>query len=153
MMPMKAVVLRFVAIFFLLAASAFAQDDMSLLKFTVVRDYNGKPIRNASVVLHPVGKNGKQTRGGLQVKSDAEGKTSYDGVPYGKLRIQVLATGFQTFGQDYEINQPEQEIVIRMKRPVEQFSIYKDQPTEKKDEAPAPEKKEEEQKPETKQQN
>ena len=133
-----------IAALLLVVGSAFAQDEegLSLLKFVVLRDYNGKPIRNASVVLHPVNKKGKQERFGLQIKSDAEGKCNYDGVPYGKLRIQVLAPGFQTFGQDYEIKQPEQEIVVRLKRPQEQYSIYTDKQNDKKEEAPPAEKKE-----------
>jgi hypothetical protein len=40
------------------------------------------------------------------------------------LRVQVIANGFQTFGQDYTINQPQQELVIRLKRPQGQYSIY-----------------------------
>ena len=46
-------------------SAALAQDELALLNFVVIRDYNGKPIRNASVVMHPVEKNGKQSRGGL----------------------------------------------------------------------------------------
>lgn len=106
---------------------------MSLVKFVVIKDYNGKPLRNASVVLHPVKGNGKQSRGGLQLKSDAEGKASFDGVPYGKLRVQVLAPGFQTFGEDYAIDQPVKEITIRIKRPAEQYSIYEDHSNDKKE--------------------
>jgi hypothetical protein len=121
-----------------LAALLPAQDDMADLKFLVVKDYNGKPIRNASVVLHPVERNGKQSRGGLQIKTDPEGKANYEGVPYGKLRIQVLAQGFQTFGEDYEVNQPNMEITIKMKRPSDQYSIYQDHPGEKKDEKEPP---------------
>jgi hypothetical protein len=125
--------------FIFLAGSVMAQEvDLALLKFLVVKDFNDKPIRNASVVLHPVGKKGKQERGGLQLKCDANGKAEYDGVPYGKLRVQVLAQGFQTFGQDYDVDQPVEEITIRMKRPQEQYSIYGDKPQEKKDETPAP---------------
>ena len=110
---------------------------MALLNFAVIRDYNGKPIRNASVVMHPVEKNGKQSRGGLQIKTDAEGKASFDGVPYGKLRIQVLATGFQTFGDDYDIEKPTVDITIKMKRPVGQYSIYEPHPGDKKEEPDA----------------
>ena len=141
---MKRAALVLAALLFVIG-TAFAQDEegLALLKFVVLRDYNGKPIRNASVVLHPVNKKGRQERGGLQVKSDAEGKCNYDGVPYGKLRIQVLATGFQTFGQDYDINQSEQEIVVRMKRPQEQYSIYTNKNNDKKDDAAPPEKKDE----------
>lgn len=127
----------------LLASMALAQDEMALLNFVVIRDYNGKPIRNASVVMHPVEKNGKQSKGGLQLKTDGEGKASFDGVPYGKLRIQVLAPGFQTFGDDYAIDKPAVEIRVKMKRPQGQYSIYEehpgdqpaDKPAEKKDES------------------
>ena len=123
----------------LLGSVALAQDDMALLNFVVIRDYNSKPIRNASVVMHPVEKNGKQSKGGLQLKTDAEGKASFDGVPYGKLRIQVLAQGFQTFGDDYAIEKPTMEITVKMKRPQGQYSIYEDHPEQKKEE-PGPEK-------------
>lgn len=104
-----------------------AQDDdgpMSDLKFVVVKDYNGKPVRNAAVVLHPVGKKGKQARGGLELKTDGDGRTNIDGIPYGPLRIQVLAPGFQTFGEDYQIDKPALEITVKLKRPGGQYSIY-----------------------------
>ena len=55
-----------------LATLISAQDEIAELKFLVVKDYNGKPIRNASVVLHPVERNGKQSRGGLQIKTDLQ---------------------------------------------------------------------------------
>jgi hypothetical protein len=123
----------------LLVAAALAQDDTAILKFLVLRDYNGKPVRNASVVMHPVKKDGKQSRGGFELKADADGKASFDGVPYGKLRVQVLAPGFQTFGQDYEINQPEMEITVKLKRPQGQYSIYENEQNEKKDDKKQPE--------------
>jgi hypothetical protein len=132
---MKRISLTVVVLAMLLPAAA-AEDKSALLKFVVVRDYNGKPIRNASVVMHPVKKDGKQSRGGLQLKTDPEGKASFEGVPYGKLRVQVLATGFQTFGDDYDIDQPVEEITVKMKRPQEQYSIYEDHASEKKDEKP-----------------
>jgi uncharacterized GH25 family protein len=90
----------------------------------VLKDDSGKPIRNAAVILHPVGQHGKQEKAGFELKSDSEGKTHFDGVPYGTWRIQVIAPGFQTFGDDYNINQAEQEITVRLKRPQQQYSIY-----------------------------
>jgi hypothetical protein len=102
------------------------------LNFVVIRDENGKPIRNAAVVMHPVNGHGKQERGGLELKTDAEGRVSYDGIPYGKLRVQVLATGFQTYGDDYDVEQPNLDITIKMKRPAGQYSVYDEHP-EKKD--------------------
>jgi hypothetical protein len=129
--------------------SAVAQDDeqYSALSFLVVRDYNGKPVKNASVIMHPVNKKGKQQRSGFQLKTNTEGRTNFDGIPYGELRVQVLAQGFQTFGEDYDINTPEMEITIKLKRPQGQYSIYDDHPEEKKDDQKPPEQKAPEQKP------
>lgn len=110
----------------LLAPLAWAVDkQQASLKFVVLKAHNGKPVRNASVVLHLVDKKGKQAKGGYQLKTDAEGKASFDGAPYGKLRVQVLTPGFQTFGEDFDIDQPEQEFVIKLKKPQDQVTIYK----------------------------
>jgi Carboxypeptidase regulatory-like domain len=113
----------------LIATALFAGDKsenkpQSSLSFVVLKDDNGKPVRNAAVVLHPVGQHGKQAKGGFELKTDPEGKTHFDGIPYGAIRIQVIAPGFQTFGNDYEINQQDQEITVRLKRPQGQYSIY-----------------------------
>jgi hypothetical protein len=123
-----------------------AQEDeqYAAISFVVLRDYNGKPVKNASVIMHPVKKNGKQKNSGLQLKTNTDGKTSFDGIPFGPLRIQVLAQGFQTFGEDYEVNKPEMEITIKLKRPQGQYSIYEDHPEAKKDEAKPPDAKPEE---------
>jgi hypothetical protein len=104
------------------------------LNFVVLKDYNGKPARNAAVVLHQVSEKGKQEHGGLELKTDPDGKANYQGVPYGKLRVQVLMQGFQTYGGDYDINQPTMEITIRIKRPEEQYSVYGPNGEEKKPE-------------------
>src|SRR6266481_5374611 len=139
-----------------LAGLASAQDDeqYAAVAFVVLRDYNGKPVKNASVIMHPVGKKGKQKNSGLQLKTNTDGKTSFDGVPYGPLRIQVLAQGFQTFGEDYEVNKPEMVITIKLKRPQGQYSIYEGHPEEKKeekkDEAKPPDQKPEQKPPEQK---
>ena len=112
-----------------------AQDDdgpSSSLRFVVVRDSDGKPIRNAEIVLHPVKRKGKQDKGEMELKTDAEGKTSVDGIPYGPLRVQVLAPHFQTFGEDYEVNKKELEIAVKLKRPSGKYSIYDDKKADDK---------------------
>jgi hypothetical protein len=96
----------------------------SSLNFVVLKDDSGKPIRNAAVILHLVGQHGKQGKAGFELKTDNDGKTHFDGIPYGNWQIQVFAPGFQTFGEDYAINQATQEITIRLKRPQGQYSIY-----------------------------
>ncbi len=122
---MKRLALSVVFVAAALIASVAQDANYATLTFLVVKDTNGKPVRNASVILHPVNEKGKQEKGGFQLKTDAEGKTKYDGVPYGKIRIQVIARGLQTHGQDYDINQPQMELTIKMKPPQEQYTIYK----------------------------
>jgi len=112
------------------------EEPSSKLNFMVVRDYSGKPIKNASVVLHPVNSKGKQERGGYELKTDSDGKTQFEGVPYGLLRVQVLAPGFQTFGEDYDVQKNEMDIVVRLKRPSQQYSIYGDSSNPPKQDAP-----------------
>src|ERR1700689_2294991 len=90
-----------------MAPMAAAQQDEEgptpLLNFQVLKADNGKPVRSASVIMHPVGRNGKQGKGGMELKTDAEGKSSFDGIPYGKLRVQGLPPGYQTYGEDFDI--------------------------------------------------
>ncbi len=136
--------LGLVALICVLSLGAFAQqkkDDKkdkadelkaSDVTISVIKDTNGKPVRNASVVLHPVDEHGKQDSGGINLKTDQDGKTGFQGLPYGKLRIQVIARGFQTFGQDFDINQPALEIVVKLKPPAGQYSIYEDKPNQTK---------------------
>jgi hypothetical protein len=104
--------------------------------FTVLKDDNNKPVRNASVILHLVNKKGGQAKGGFQLKTDNEGVTGTEGIPYGMIRIQVLAPGFQTFGDDYQIDKPAMDIQIRLKRPSDQMSVY-DKPQAKPQTPPA----------------
>ena len=113
----------------------WTQDDAgptSRLRFVVVRDSDGKAVKDAAVVLHPVKRKGKQEQGELDLKTDAEGRTSVDGIPYGPLRVQVLAPHFQSFGEDYEINKAEMEITVKLKRPGGQYSVYENHGDDKK---------------------
>jgi hypothetical protein len=113
-----------------LAAGAAAQKDQeeptAVLSFVILKEDNGKPVRNAAVIMHPVSSHGKQGRGGVELKTDAEGKSSFDGVPYGKVRVQILASGFQTYGEDFEVDRPKMLLTIKLKRPQGQYSIYDD---------------------------
>lgn len=108
----------------LLAQKDKDEGPTSWLNFVVLKDDNGKPVRNAAVIMHPVDPKGKQEKGGMELKTDLDGKADFNGIPYGPLRVQVLAHGFQTYGDDFDINQPKMSITIKLKRPSSQYSIY-----------------------------
>jgi hypothetical protein len=128
---------------FALATLAAAQrekveDPTAVITFLVIKDDNGKPVRSAAVIMHPVSTSGQQGRGGVELKTDGDGKTSFDGIPYGKVRVQVLASGFQTFGDDYAVDKAKIDLTIKLKRPQGQYSIYEGHPNEKKDDKTPP---------------
>jgi hypothetical protein len=134
--------LRFTAIAFMaLVTSSFmlAQDspvkrgrkykpppETSKIVVQVTKKFNGKPIMNAAVIFNPYDKNGNDI-GNLEVKTDPEGRATIDIIPTGSLvRVQVIASGFATFAEDYQIDQPSHEIAVAMLRPQEQVSSYTD---------------------------
>ena len=102
-----------------------APEQFGTLGFVVLRDSDGEPVKNASVVIHFLRKDGSEEPDGLQLKTDADGRASIDDIPYGNLRLQVVAHRLQTYGDDVVLNQAKEEFVIRLKPPVGQQSVYK----------------------------
>ena len=96
----------------------------SRIEVTVLRDVNGKPIEHAAVIFHPM--EGDRDKGSLELKTNEDGKAIIDVIPIGDtVRMQIIARGFQTYGQDYKIDKDSLSFEVRMKRPGEQYSIYK----------------------------
>jgi hypothetical protein len=94
------------------------------IEVVVVRDVDGKPIENAAVIFHPM--EGEKDKGNMELKTNEDGKSIIDVMPIGDtVRLQIIAKGFQTFGGDYKIDKAQMAIDIRLKRPGEQYSIYK----------------------------
>jgi hypothetical protein len=94
---------------------------------TVLKASNGKPLENASVVFHPL-ENGKD-KGNMELKTNEDGKVTIDVIPVGDgLRLQVLATGYQTYGNDYELPGDTKDIEVKLSRPQKQYSIYESHP-------------------------
>jgi hypothetical protein len=104
---------------------AVAGDKSASLQFLILKDADGKPVRNAEIVLHPVDKKGRQKAEGLELKTHDDGKAQIAGIPFGKLRVQVICPGFQTFGQDYAVSESQVLVTIKLKKPADQYTIYK----------------------------
>ncbi len=91
---------------------------------TVTRASTGKPVENASVIFHPI-EDGKSA-GNMELKTNDDGQTTLDLLEVGStVRLQVIASGFQTFGQDFKIDKDQTAIAVKLHRPAEQYSIYK----------------------------
>ncbi len=93
------------------------------IEVTVLKAANGKPIENAAVVFHPI--EGDKDVGALEVKTNEDGKAMIDVIPIGDtVRMQIIANGFQTYGEDYKVDKDQIVKEIRMNRPGQQYSIY-----------------------------
>lgn len=96
----------------------------SRIEVSVVRHSDGKPIEHAAVIFHPL--EGERDHGVMEVKTNEDGKSMVDVIPIGDtVRLQIIAKGYQTYGGDFKVDRSEISMEIRMKRPGEQYSIYK----------------------------
>jgi hypothetical protein len=95
------------------------------IEVTVLRASDGKPIENAAVIFHPI--EGDRDKGGLELKTKDDGKALIDVIPIGDtVRLQIIAKGFQTYGTSFKVDKDEMATEIRMNRPGQQYSVYKD---------------------------
>ena len=112
----------------LLAAAACAAASMTKLN-VVVKTQSGKPIDRASVVVrfvegHSVVKLGKAIRTTFEMRTNQEGEVKIPSIPQGKIRIQVIAKGYQTFGQIFDIVDDEKTVDIALNPPQQQYSAH-----------------------------
>ena len=98
------------------------------VEVTILKADNGKPITDAHVIFHPI--EGDKDKGYLELKTNSDGKAVIDILPIGDtVRLQVIATGFQTYGGDYKVDQSSLAWEVCLKRPGAQYSIYTNHPT------------------------
>jgi hypothetical protein len=115
------------AILICLVATAFAvEPPMTKLRIEV-KNLAGKPLERASVVVRfagsrSVAKLGKKVITSWEVRTNQEGVAKIPELPQGNIRIQVIATGYQTFGATFEVTEPEKTIEIKLNPPQAQYS-------------------------------
>ncbi len=110
-----------------LPLSAVAEKKYTDVKVVVTDAQKGTPVARAAVTLKFVmGKNlfRKKERAEWDVKTNSEGKVAVPAIPSGKLKVLVVAKGYQTYGQDLDISGDEQIIEVKLGRPTDQFSAH-----------------------------
>jgi uncharacterized GH25 family protein len=114
------------------AVGALAQDEegppMTKLNILVTTQ-GGHPVDHASVVVrfvegHSVFKLGKATHDTYELRTNEEGVVKVPPIRQGKIRIQVIAKGYQTFGQIFDIIQDEKTVDIKLNPPQQQYSAH-----------------------------
>ncbi len=114
----------------LLAAALPAPADPPMTKLRIeVKNHNGKPVERASVVVRfvegrSVAKFGKKIITNWELRTNQEGVASIPPIPQGKIRVQVIAKGYQTSGQVYEVHEEEKTIEVKLNPPQPQYSVH-----------------------------
>ena len=102
-------------------AQAKADSDAKDVRLTIVvtGGEDKKPIDSASVYVRYVEehKHGKDKKIEMNLKTNQSGVCHVPVIPPGKFVIQVIADGWKTYGEYYDISQTEQTINITLVRP------------------------------------
>jgi hypothetical protein len=111
------------------ALAAFASAAPMTKLTIVVKTQGGKPIDRASVIVnfiegHSVVKLGRGVRRAFELRSNQEGEASIPAIPQGKIKVQIIAKGFQTFGQIFDVTEEEKTLDITLNPPQQQYSAH-----------------------------
>ena len=102
-------------------------DDVTKLRI-VVTTRSGRPIDRADVIVRFGGRSivklGKMVRTTWEMRSSQEGVAEIPDMPKGQVRIQVIAKGYQTFGDTFDVNEDERTIEIKLNPPQKQYSSH-----------------------------
>jgi hypothetical protein len=95
----------------------------------VVTTQGGKPIDRAGVrVVFVEGRSyvkfGKKIRTSWELRTNQEGEARVPTIPQGKILVQVIAKGFQTFGKTFDVNEAEKTLEIKLNTPQSQYSAH-----------------------------
>ena len=86
----------------------------------VVTNSNDKPVANASVYVRfyePGGFLHHDKLAELSFKTNQDGSVKVPEIPQGKILVQVIATGWHTYGKWYDVNTEEESIPIKLEPP------------------------------------
>jgi hypothetical protein len=100
-----------------------SDDRTTNLKIQVAGGAKAEPVAQASVyirfqeaaTLHLLTRKHRKVE--LDLKTDQQGIASVPDLPQGKVLIQVVAEGWATYGEYYDLNQDNQTISIKLQRP------------------------------------
>jgi hypothetical protein len=120
-----------VAAILLLANPVAAQDknpndESARLTLQVVAGEDKQPVADAHVVVRfaeeRMLRRDKTTS--WETKTNRKGVAVLAGIPLGAIKVQVIAKGYQTYGDEHELSQTDEELTIQLQTPQGQVSAY-----------------------------
>jgi hypothetical protein len=101
-----------------------------MTKLTIeVKSKSGKPVDHASVIVkfvkgHSVAKLGKKIRTEWELQTNEEGIAKIPPIPQGTILVQVNAKNYQTFGQNFDVDEDQKTLEITLNPPQPQYSAH-----------------------------
>jgi len=120
--------LTILAILLAIASPLLADPPMTKLRIEV-RNPGDKPVDRAGVIVRfvegrSIAKFGKKIRTHWELRTNQEGVVTIPPIPQGTILIQVIAKGYQTFGEYIEVNEEEKTVPVNLKSPQPQYSAH-----------------------------
>lgn len=119
---------RLIAGLMILAAGLAAETGLTTITVSVKTPHDN-PVDNASVVVKFVkgrskAKFGKKIMTSWERRTNQEGLAKIPPIPQGSILVQVIAKGYQTFGQTFEIEEEQKTIEVKLNPPQAQYSSH-----------------------------
>jgi hypothetical protein len=94
-----------------------------------VKTPSGNPVDRASVIVKFVKgrakmKLGKKILKTWETRTNQEGLAKIPPIPRGSIQVQVIAKGYQTFGQIFEVDDEQKTIAVKLNPPQDQYSSH-----------------------------
>jgi hypothetical protein len=109
-------------------ALPFLGADMTKLTIQV-KSKSGKPVDHASVIVkfvkgHSVAKLGKKIRTEWELQTNEDGIAKIPPIPQGTILVQINAKNYQTFGENFEVDEAVKTLEITLNPPQPQYSAH-----------------------------
>ena len=117
--------MRALLILLTFVAAVLTAAEPTKLTVHVISAVNGKPVDRASVIVRfkeGLGVNLKKIQTSWETKTNQDGSVTLPSMPQGKVEIQIIASNYQTFGDMFVTDKPEQTIEIKLNPPQQQYS-------------------------------
>jgi hypothetical protein len=111
-----------------IAVGVLAAAEMTTLTVEV-KTPSGNPVDRASVIVKFVHgrakmKLGKKILKTWETRTNQEGLAKIPPIPQGSIQVQIIAKGYQTFGQVFEITEEQRTIEVKLNPPQDQYSSH-----------------------------
>ena len=102
------------------------KDENTRLTLRVLSESNKQPVADAHVIVRFTEERmlRRDKRVSWEAKTNRKGVVVLSDVPTGNIKVQIIAKGYQTYGDQHELEKPQEEVTILLQPPKGQVSAY-----------------------------